>query len=95
MADQIWRRPRCPTGCDVRGLDISYFFTLLASKCMQSEMSKFAKKRQESRLTFGTHSSDLSKGSTPLYQAVDAIALMLYSTLQKQDGQIEEKVWGK
>ena len=37
-------------------------------------MFKFAKKCQESRLTFGTRSSDVSKGSTPLYQAVDAIA---------------------
>ena len=44
-------------------------------------MSKFAKKRQESRLTFVTRSSDVSKGSTLLYQAIDAIAAvarMLY-----------------
>ena len=56
-------------------------------------MSKFAAKRQGSRLTFGTRSSDVSEGSTPLYQAVDAIAAvvrMLY--FAKQDGQIEEKL---
>ena len=56
-------------------------------------MSKFAKKRQESRWTFGTRSSDVSKGLTPLYQQVGAIAaLPVCFTLQKQDGQIEEKV---
>ena len=52
-----------------------------ASKCMYSEMSTFAQKRQESRLTLGTRSSAISKGSTPLYQVVDAIAAvpqMLY-----------------
>ena len=45
-----------------------------ASKCMYNEMSKSAKKRQDSRsrLTVGTHPSDVSKGSTPLYQAADA-----------------------
>ena len=44
-------------------------------------MYKFAKKRPESRLTFGTRSSDVSKGSIPLYHAVDvilAVARMLY-----------------
>ena len=48
---------------------------------MYSQMSEFAKKRQESLLAFGTRSSDVSKGLTPLYRVVDAIvavARMLY-----------------
>ena len=59
-------------------------------------MSKFAKKRQESRLTFGTRSSDISTGSTQLYQVVDAIAavarMLYFGKKKKEHGQIEEKV---
>ena len=48
-------------------------------------MSKFAKKRQVSRLTFSTRSSDVSKGSTPLK------LLPVCFTLQKRDGEIEKR----
>ena len=32
MADRMWGHPRWPTGCDVRGIDTSYPFTLLMCK---------------------------------------------------------------
>ena len=72
---------------------IEIWQSFMSTEIFTLEMSELAKKRQESRLTFDTRSSDASKGSTPLYQAVMPLQLSpVCFTLQKQDGQIEEKV---